>query len=294
MIFEKAPAKINLALHVTGRRDDGYHLLDSIVAFAETGDEIGVEEADSSSLEISGPFAEGLATDGNNLVIKALALMAGRFDRQDSAVAIKLEKNLPLASGIGGGSADAAATMRALIRLWELGKGDDVQALLKASLALGADVPVCLHSLASHMSGIGETLKPVLGMPSFATVLVNPGVEISTAEIFNSLDIKPGARAFPSLRPHPANPALAAWVQWLGGARNDLQAPAVALVPEINHVLNRLAEQKGCMMSRMSGSGATCFGIYDAMGSAEQAAMAISQANPDWWCEVTLLNAKSI
>lgn len=261
-----APAKVNLALHVTGQRADGYHLLDSLVAFVDLGDQIIAEPAAQSSLTVTGPFAEGVPTDGTNLVLKAAAL-AGR------PMALTLDKHLPPASGIGGGSADAAATLRAAARLGTQPVTAD------QALSLGADVPVCLRSKPMRMSGIGEVLSPVI-MPALHLVLVNPRVEVSTPEIFARLERKDNM-PMPDKLPHW--PDTLAFVDWLSTQRNDLERPAVKRVPEIAAALTALALAPKVQMVRMSGSGATCFGLFEDRLSADMAAAQMAASNPWWW-----------
>jgi 4-diphosphocytidyl-2-C-methyl-D-erythritol kinase len=271
-VVERARAKINLCLHVTGRRADGYHLLDSLVTFAEVGDEIAAVAADRSTLAIDGPFGAGLAAGPENLVLRAAAAL-----RADGGAALRLTKNLPVASGIGGGSADAAATLRALSRLW----GTALPAPDRV-LALGADVPVCLAGVPARMSGIGERLEP-LALPSFAMVLVNPGVAVPTGAIFAGL----------ATRDNPAPPApgpfadAEALFAWLRARRNDLEAPAAARAPVIAEVAAALAAQPGCALARMSGSGATVFGLFAGMPAAEAAAARLRAARPGWWVAAT-------
>jgi len=261
-----APAKINLALHVTGQRSDGYHLLDSLVAFVDLGDQIIAAPAVQSSLTVTGPFAEGVPTDGTNLVLKAAAL-AGR------PMALTLDKHLPPASGIGGGSADAAATLRAAARL-------GIQPVTAdQALSLGADVPVCLLSKPVRMSGIGERLTPVV-MPALHLVLVNPRVEVSTPEVFARLERKDN---MPMPDKLPRWPDSLAFVDWLSTQRNDLERPAVKLVPEIAAALAALALAPKVQMVRMSGSGATCFALFADRLSADAAAAQMAASNPWWW-----------
>lgn len=264
-----APAKVNLALHVTGRRADGYHLLDSLVVFADLGDRIRVEAAERLSLSVTGPRAAGVPADATNLVWRAAeALGPGRGAR------ITLEKHLPAAAGIGGGSSDAAAALRALATLWDV-------ALPRAAdvLALGADVPVCLDARAARMGGIGERLDPVPALPEAGLVLVNPGTGVSTPAVFKAL----AQRNNPPL-PDPGPWAdAAALAAWLRQTRNDLEAPARALVPEIGAVLGAISTAPGCLLARMSGSGATCFGLFADRASAARAAQAIGGQNPGWW-----------
>nr|WP_267905407.1 4-(cytidine 5'-diphospho)-2-C-methyl-D-erythritol kinase [Halovulum marinum] len=265
-----ARAKINLALHVTGRRADGFHLLDSLVVFADTGDRLRARRAARTSLTVAGPFAAGLDAGPDNLVRRAAALMPG------CPAALALDKQLPLAGGIGGGSADAAAALRALADLY--------RAPLPAPgavLALGADVPVCLHGRAVRMRGIGEVLAPVPALPPLWCVLVNPGVACPTGPVF-------GALASPDNPPLPDFPDAfadaAALADWLCGTRNDLEPPARALVPEIARAGDAVAAQPGCLLARMSGSGATVFGLFARAAEARAAEAALSAASPAWWC----------
>jgi 4-diphosphocytidyl-2-C-methyl-D-erythritol kinase len=270
-----ARAKINLALHVTGRRADGYHLLDSVVAFAAVGDVVRVEPAPSLSLRITGPMAAGLSAGPDNLVLRAAACFApGR------GAAITLDKRLPIASGIGGGSADAAATLLALAELWSC----DLPAA-QTVLALGADVPVCLAGRPMRMQGIGETLTPVF-LPAAHLVLVNPGFGLGTAQVFAALTRRDNP-ALPAAQGLTDAYALAAWLRL---CRNDLTAPAIALAPEIGLVIDALAAQPGCMIARMSGSGATCFGLFEHSGPAQRAAAALSLQNPRYWVQAAALS----
>jgi 4-diphosphocytidyl-2-C-methyl-D-erythritol kinase len=268
MVTERAYAKVNLTLHVTGQRDDGYHLLDSLVVFAGIYDEICVEPADDLSLEICGPYAAGLAAEADNLVLRAARLLA-----PSRGAAIRLTKNLPVASGIGGGSADAAAALRALARLW----GVDLPDMAKVA-GLGADVPVCLASRAVRMRGIGEDISPLPPLPALEIVLANAGIGVPTPQVFKALTQKTNPAMPENL---PAWPDAAAFCDWLAAQRNDLQAPAASIAPEITETLG-LLRASGCLFAGMSGSGATCFGVC-APGQAEQAASAISQQRPDWW-----------
>lgn len=265
---EFAPAKINLTLHVTGRRADGYHLLDSLVVFAGVGDRVSAVLDSEPLLAVTGPMAAGLTGEGDNLVLRAARAMG-------VAARIGLEKVLPVSSGIGGGSADAAATLRLLARL-------SGRALPDAAtvLAMGADVPVCLAGRAVRMTGIGEGLAAVPALPEAWLVLVNPGVAVSTPAVFKSLaraDNAPMPRDVPRLR---GAAELAAFVRM---QRNDLEAAATVLQPVIGRVKAALTAQAGCLMARMSGSGATCFGLFADPFSANAAARAIQQAEPAWW-----------
>ena len=265
---EFAPAKINLCLHVTGRRADGYHLLDSLVIFAGVGDQVSGTLADPPSLSVEGPMADGLTGEGDNLVLCAARAMG-------VSARIVLEKHLPVSSGIGGGSADAAATLRLLARLSGRALPD-----AGAVLALGADVPVCLAGRPTRMTGIGEGLTPLPLLPEVWMVLANPGVAVSTPAIFRALaraDNAPLPRDLPRLK------GLAELAAFLHMQRNDLEAPAIALAPVIATAKQALGAQPGCHLARMSGSGATCFGLFDDPLTAAAAASALRAAHPGWW-----------
>ncbi|MGY6634316.1 MAG: 4-(cytidine 5'-diphospho)-2-C-methyl-D-erythritol kinase [Alkalilacustris sp.] len=272
-LIEDAPAKVNLCLHVTGRRTDGYHLLDSLVVFAGVGDRLRVHAAPELSLALEGPFAGSIPPGADNLVMRAARRMQG--DGDGPGAALVLDKVLPPASGLGGGSADAAAAMRALARLWGRPRPDAAE-----GLALGADVPVCLEGRAVRMTGIGEGLEACPALPAVWIVLANPGHEVPTRAVFETLarrDNPPMSQALPQWRDAPA---LAGW---LTGQRNDLEAPARALVPVIGTVLAALAARPGCLLARMSGSGATCFGLFADAEGAARAAAALRAGHPGWW-----------
>jgi 4-diphosphocytidyl-2-C-methyl-D-erythritol kinase len=273
-----APAKVNLTLRVVGRRADGYHLLDSLVVFAAIGDRLTVAPSPTLSLAVTGPFGDGLAEEPDNLVLRAarrLADAAGIAARG----AITLTKNLPIASGIGGGSSDAAAVLRLLARFWGVPLPE--AALHRLALGLGADVPVCLARRPARMGGIGEVLAPVPPLPPLGLVLVNPGVACPTAAIFRAR-----AAAGTGFSPADAMPdagfgtteSLAAA---LAASGNDLEAPAVAVAPVIATALAALRDQPGCLLARMSGSGATCFGLFPDAGAAARAAQALQGRG--WW-----------
>ena len=269
-----ARAKVNLALHVVGRRADGYHLLDSLVAFADFGDVVTVEPAPSLSLSITGPMAADLSAGPDNLVLKAAQMLGSPL-----GAAITLEKRLPIASGIGGGSADAAATMQALGAIWGCALPDAGQVL-----ALGADVPVCLAGQSCRMAGIGDQISPI-ALPPAHLVLVNPGVGLSTAAVFGALL----CRDNPPLPPAAPMPDAVALAAYLGHCRNDLEAPALSLVPQIGAVLAALQGQTGCLLARMSGSGATCFGLFASASAAEAAATALRAQSAAWWVQATTM-----
>jgi 4-diphosphocytidyl-2-C-methyl-D-erythritol kinase len=268
-----APAKINLTLHVTGQRGDGYHLLDSYVCFAGIGDRLTVEKANTTSLALSGPFAKGVPAGPENLVHRAAALLG-------VTARITLEKNLPAAAGIGGGSADAAATLKALADLHDIPLPDRDRVL-----TLGADVPVCLMGGQVRMKGIGDDLAPITPAPmGWPLVLVNPGVSVSTPEVFLRLASKSNAPMPDALLEDTYNE----FPDWLGHQRNDLEAPAIQLVPVIADVLDALRAETGCRLARMSGSGATCFAIFDEVDQAAAAVDAIRAVHPEWWAEVAI------
>lgn len=267
-----APAKVNLALHVTGRRADGYHLLDSIVVFAGVGDRVRARPADGLRLRIDGPEGMALRADDSNLVLRAARLMD-----PDGGAQLELHKLLPVASGIGGGSADAAATLRVLGRLWNrpVPPAD-------AILSLGADVPVCLAGQPARMRGIGEDILPLPPLPeNAALVLVNPRLPVSTPAVFASL----ARRDNPPLAPLPGRfPDARSLADWLGAQRNDLQQAACGLCPPITAALDAL-RATDCLLARMSGSGATCFGLYETLARAQAAADRLRLSAPGWWIE---------
>lgn len=289
MIAEFAAAKINLALHVTGKREDGYHTLDSAVMFASgAGDALEVSLADRTSLTVSGPFSHGLETDSGNLVLKALSLLQEQFPGQVQPCAISLHKALPVASGIGGGSADAAAALRAIVRLNDL--TIDASELAGLALQLGADVPVCLASTACRMRGIGEIIDAWEPAPSLHAVLVNPRIGISTADIFRHLGLPCGNISNAAI-PYAfgAEGTVSASLAQLASCRNDLQPAACHLQPVISDVLQAVRQLPGCRLSRMSGSGATCFGLFEDADSASAAAQELARHRCGWWVAATAL-----
>lgn len=278
-ISEHAPAKINLALHVTGQRDDGYHLLDTLVVFTEAGDTVSAQSADADSFAIIGSFAGTLQAESDNLVLRARDLMR-RLQPDLPPVALVLDKALPIASGVGGGSADAAATLRALMRLMR--RPFDDEQVHVAALELGADVPMCLAARPQRVQGIGEKLTPVSGLPALHLVLVNPGVGVATPGVFKALHSKHNA----PLPPLPQNPDFAILIDWLNATRNDLQPAAIALVADIGRALAAI-EAQGAALARMSGSGATCFGLFASAAQAEDAARRIASTSPSWYVKAT-------
>ena len=265
---EFAPAKVNLALHVTGRRADGYHLLDSLVAFPRVGDTLAAVPASAWSLAIDGPFSAGLEAGPGNLVLRAAALFP-----PGPALALRLTKRLPVASGIGGGSADAAAALRLVARHRGAALPEP-----EAVLGLGADVPVCLAGLPARMSGIGELLVP-LALPAAWLVLVNPGVPVPTGAVFARL----GSRDNPPLPPVPVFADARALAGYLATQRNALAPPAREVAPVVGEVIAALGQAPGCLVARMSGSGATCFGLFAGEARAQAAATDLRRRAPGWW-----------
>jgi 4-diphosphocytidyl-2-C-methyl-D-erythritol kinase len=260
VITAKAAAKINLFLHVGERRDDGYHPLQSLAVFAEAGDVLDFYPAETLSLDVLGPFADGLAGEGDNLVLNAARAL-------DATARIVLTKNLPVASGIGGGSADAAAALRAL------GKSGEHN-LMEIAALLGSDVPVCMLSKPAWMEGRGEILTPIAQVPRLPMLLVNPGVAVPTAAVFRALKERRGTgMAIPKKID----------LDFLRATTNDLQAPALSIQPVIAGVLDEIDAQPGSLLVRMSGSGATCFGLFDSAERMNAAANKLALAHPNWW-----------
>ena len=268
-----APAKVNLALHVGGCREDGLHRLASLVAFTEFGDGVGVADAAGISLEVRGPFRAEVPHDGSNLVLRAARMMAGR-----RGAAISLEKRIPVAAGLGGGSSDAAEVLRQLSRSWNvpLPPGNSL-------MELGADVPVCLAGCPAVVEGAGEVVSPVDCVPELQLLLVNPGLPISTKSVFRAFR----GSGTPMLEPPGGGCSASEFIDWLAAQRNDLEAVAIGLVPEVGRMLARIRRLPGCLLSRMSGSGATCFGIFADMAKAAEAARTLKSECPSWWVAAT-------
>ncbi len=270
------PAKLNLFLHVGPPRTDGRHPLESLAVFADVGDWLAFSPAEDLQLHIEGPFAAGLHAEGDNLVLRAARLLAKAAGIAPRA-RIVLEKNLPIASGIGGGSADAAAALRGLARLWrlELPETD----LERIASQLGADVPVCLASRSAMMRGAGEITDPVSIAPLHG-VLVNPGLALGTGEVYRRFDAMGLGTGFAAdLTPLPQGDML----NWLRDQRNDLEAPAIALCPAIKEVLAALKAQPQCRLARMSGSGATCFALAQSPADSAHLVRALAKDHPSWW-----------
>jgi 4-diphosphocytidyl-2-C-methyl-D-erythritol kinase len=273
-----APAKVNLYLHVTGRRADGYHLLDSLIAFADVGDCIVAERAADFSLEVSGPEAEALVGAGkDNLVLRAARLLAAHAGIRTGA-AFHLKKYLPVAAGVGGGSSDAAATMRALRDLWRIAVDDATLRTLAAGL--GADIPACISGCAVWVGGIGERIEPAVRLPNAGILFANPRRKLATAAVFAA---RRGCFSQPGrFKPIPGD--LARLAEILTLRRNDLTEAAIGLLPEIATVLAHLATLPGALLARMSGSGATCFALFGDRYEAERARRVLVAAEPLWWC----------
>ncbi len=287
-IAVEAPAKINLFLHVTGRRPDGYHLLESLVAFAGVHDRIEVRAGEGLALEIDGPFAAALDAGGENLAVKAARALAAEAGIPPDA-RIRLHKALPVAAGIGGGSADAAAALRALSALWRVSV--PAERLGALALALGADVPVCLSGRAATVRGIGERIEPAPALPDVPMVLVNPMVPLATAAVFAARE---GSFSAPVSFDGGFADA-AALAEALGDTRNDLAPPARRLCPEIDSVLDAIRGAPSCLIARLSGSGPTCFGLFPTEEAAGEAAGRIAADRPGWWvCATRLLASPGV
>ncbi|SEP67973.1 4-diphosphocytidyl-2-C-methyl-D-erythritol kinase [Faunimonas pinastri] len=279
-----AAAKINLALHVTAQRPDGYHDLESLVVFADLGDAVSVSRADTLSLEVSGPFAAHAPGGPENLGWRAALALDRAAGNGGRGAAIALSKEIPAGTGFGGGSADAATVLIALNTLWDLGLSN--RELAGIGAPLGADIAMCVHSRALLAGGVGDAIEAVPGMPPLSMLLVWPGRSVSTPAVFRAL----------TERSNPPLPKLgadwlrtpAAVVDYLSGTRNDLEPVARSLEPAISDALDAIAATSGCALARMSGSGAGCFGIYPDMDQARAAAVEIGCAYPDWWVRATL------
>jgi 4-diphosphocytidyl-2-C-methyl-D-erythritol kinase len=282
-VTESAPAKINLFLHVGDRRADGFHPLQSLAVFTDMGDRLAFEPSPDLSLSVEGPFSAGLEGESDNLVLRAARALGHK------GAAITLTKNLPVASGIGGGSSDAAAALRGLRRLWNADTDD--AALQALAAGLGSDIPVCVDAAAAFMEGRGEILRAAQAMPRIVLLLVNPGVAVPTRDVFAALQTRSGVEmALPQGRFGDTADLL----RFLETTRNDLEAPARALQPVIGDVLTAIATLPGALFTRMSGSGATCFGIFPDDACCARAAKALKAAHPDWWIAPTFVPEKGI
>ena len=292
MLSDEGRAKVNLSLRVVGRRVDGYHDLESVVAFADCADRLTLVPGPELSLKTTGPLAQACGETSDNLVLKAAMLLSARVP--DLKVgAFTLEKALPIAAGIGGGSADAAAALRLLAKLNNLALDDP--RLLEVALQTGADVPVCLSSHACDMTGVGETLLP-LNLPKIPSVLVNPSVPVATRDVFEALGLRSGELLVGAtdVIESPAWPgdgaSIADWVSELALVPNDLEAPAMRIQPAISKVLSALSTTDGVLLARMSGSGATCFALYARSSDAQRAAEKVRREHPAWWVHAGVLS----
>ena len=267
-----APAKINLSLHVTGQRGDGYHLLDSLVAFADVGDNLVFFSGSDLSIDVTGPQAAGVPNDHRNLVWQAAEALgwSGR---------IQLDKVLPHGGGIGGGSSDAAATLRAL-------SPERTEIPADIALRLGADVPVCVRGKGARVQGIGDRITPAV-LPPLPALLVNPGIPVPTGPVFQALTSRDNPELLGQL---PEFRSAEACADWLCRQRNDLQDAAIGFAPQIGDVLAALSRTRDVLLARMSGSGSTCFALYPSMKAAHLAAYEVGVSQPDWWCRATVLN----
>ncbi|MDF2116131.1 4-(cytidine 5'-diphospho)-2-C-methyl-D-erythritol kinase [Roseiarcaceae bacterium H3SJ34-1] len=287
MLVEKAAAKVNLTLHVRGRRADGWHDLESLVAFSGGGDQLSLEPGATTTLTVSGPTAGEAGPDDANLVLRAARELGRRLPGLRGG-AFQLLKRLPVAAGLGGGSSDAAAALRLLARVNGLSL-DDAR-LIEAAAATGSDVPVCLRQTARMMRGRGDDLGPPLDLPRLFCVLVNPGVAVETRAVFAEMRLQPGQST--GFGQHPgltADASVDGFVAGLKKARNDMEDAACVLAPVIGDVLSVIAAAKGCRLVRMSGSGATCFGLFETCHPAARAAAVIRRHHPGWWVKSTLL-----
>jgi 4-diphosphocytidyl-2-C-methyl-D-erythritol kinase len=278
-LIEAAPAKVNLALHVIGRRPDGYHELESLIVFAGVADEIVARRARKDSLEVTGPFAAAAGSGDANLVSRAIAAFRDRWPAHAPfGLAVELHKNLPVAAGLGGGSADAAAALRLMARS---GEGDvPMPALADIALTLGADVPACLASRPCEVRGVGEIVHRLKHFPPCHLVLVNPLVPVVTADVFRALE----RRANPPLPPLPEPLTRPAQLGiWLHETRNDLEETAIKLVPAIGELVEAIGKTDGCILARMTGSGGTVFGLFGSASRAHQVAHDLRERWPGYW-----------
>ena len=284
-IARLAPAKVNLFLHVGPLEADGYHSLASLVAFADVGDRLSVEPAGRLSLAVTGPFAGALDGEGDNLVLRAVRALGAAAGIGEPGLKISLDKQLPVAAGLGGGSADAGAALNLARDALDL-PFDDV-ALAEIAASIGADGPMCLHARAAWARGRGDVLTFEPALPPLPALLVNPGIPSSTGAVYQAFDA--GAPGLADTPPPPVDwsaPAVEAWLQM---QRNDLQAPAVALAPAIGDALAAAEALPGARLTRMSGSGATVFALFDTTPAAEAAGRALAALQPDWWVQPTVL-----
>jgi 4-diphosphocytidyl-2-C-methyl-D-erythritol kinase len=285
---EKAPAKVNLTLRVIGRRADGYHEIESLVVFAALSDTLRFVPDRALALVVRGPTAAAAGVVADNLVLKAACNLADRIDGLELG-RFDLSKRLPVAAGLGGGSTDAAAALRILARTNQMSLDD--HRLIEAARATGADVPVCLDPRPRMMRGIGDVLSEPLDVPRLAAILVNPGVAIATKHIFDLLELEPGSVQPGQVQSAPAVRERTAFLATLANDRNDLEMSAISIAPAIADVLAALRASPGCRLARMSGSGGTCFGLFDSPSAAAAAAGMLRSSYPGWWVRATMLAA---
>jgi 4-diphosphocytidyl-2-C-methyl-D-erythritol kinase len=289
-LVDSAPAKVNLSLRVLGRRGDGYHEIESLVAFAKFGDHLSFSPGGELTLEVNGPTAAKAGEIDGNLVLKAAREMAGRRNGLKLGT-FRLNKHLPVAAGLGGGSADAGAALRLIARVNGLTR-DDPQ-LYAAARATGADVPVCLDPRPRIMHGVGDILSKPLTLPALPTLLVNPGIAVATKEVFAGWASAPASSPAADLAAIANLSTREKVVGFLLTLSNDLERPAIALAPAINDVLAALGALPGCDLARMSGSGATCFGLFTTVSAAVEAGRVLSSRHPHWWVQATTLGGGS-
>ena len=292
VLSDEACAKVNLTLRVNGRRTDGYHDLESVVAFADCADRLTLTPGSNLDLKMLGPLAQACGDTSDNLVLKAARLLGERVPDM-KAGSFSLDKVLPVAAGIGGGSADAAAALRLLSQLNGLALDDS--RVIEVARLTGADVPVCVNSRGCVMTGVGETLQP-LNLPKMPCVMVNPGVPVATKDVFAALGLRKGELRVSAgdvllQKPWPdAEASLEDWVEALAASSNDLEAPALRVQPVIGEVISALNATNGAWLSRMSGSGATCFAIYENTADAGRAAEKLGREHPGWWVHAGTLS----
>lgn len=280
VITEKAYGKINLYLHITGKRNDGYHLLDTLMLPVNIYDKVKIKPANKFSISLSGQFSENIPLDENNIAAKAAKVMAkasGENKNYDN-IEINIKKNIPVGAGMAGGSANAAAVMRGLNILWDLNYSIDK--LANIGIEIGADIPFCLHQKPAFVSGIGEIIEPIKYKTSLNIVLVNPLIEVSTPKVFQA-----GVKHWSGKckKPQSDNPSSADFINFIKNQTNDLLDNALIQAPEINEVITTIEKQEGCIFSRMSGSGSTCFGVFKDKESAQNATIEIKKKSPKWW-----------
>jgi len=278
-----AAAKINLSLHITGRRSDGYHYLDSLIGFTDVCDQLTVTPADDITLSVVGPNGSAIEADDSNLVIRAARLVQKHLG-VTSGAAFTLEKNTPVAAGLGGGSADAAAAVAACLALWGTPNSKPITDQILAD-ELGADVPVCRYGRAAHISGIGETIVPALNWPEVWMVLVNPRIALSTKDVFHAFDGEFDVERDRTFKGRSFNE----FIKFLSTQKNSLTTPACLIAPQIKSVLEALEQMNGSALARMSGSGPTCFGLFETQDLAEAAARDLGQHHTAWWVKSTPL-----